>query len=87
MYRAQHRGQLFDVRIAAAGKERGNREVLWSVEQPGPRRVSVPAGTAGFLVVGIHRSGIVTVQHEANVWLVDPHSKSTGRHYHPQLAS
>jgi hypothetical protein len=46
----------------------------------GPKRVSVSAGAADLLVVGLDRLGQVGVGHPADIGLVDAHAEGDGRH-------
>jgi hypothetical protein len=55
------------------------------VEQPRLGRLAVPAGPAGFLVVGFHAGGQVKVGDESNIGFVDTHAKGNGGHHHQSI--
>jgi hypothetical protein len=62
-------------------------DVLQPVGQPRGRRLAVPAGPAGLLVVALDRLGQVQVRHEADVGLVDAHpERDRGHHDQAVLA-
>lgn len=47
---------------------------------------AVPPCPAGLLQIVLQRSRDVSMYHEANVRLVDPHTEGIGRCDHPQIA-
>ena len=53
------------------------------IEQQAARgRTAVPPRATSLLVVILERAGMQVMQHEPDVWLVDPHAKGIGRHDH-----
>ena len=59
-----------------------------AMHHPGQGRQTIPAGAAGFLVVGLQAFGQVHVGHKAHIRLIDAHAKSDrGNHHHAAIAA
>ena len=63
-------------------EELGRGHIPLAIEEDALRRLPIPAGPAGLLVVGLQALGHVVVDDKTHVGLVDAHAEGVGGHHH-----